>query len=338
MNSISAARHRPDADQCPTGADADDLAAALDAATSRVAVDLTQRFSAIEGSLAGSGLKELRRRTSPKGWPRLGGVIAKEATKHGVTQDDVKRAVERTVQASFLATWLAAPALAQYPRIVDEDAVWERWIATAYFPREDVLDSVMGIYAVEEFWKRAFDRWGMAKAHKQMSKVGSDVGRSLGGLSGVGITLAFAERDDVTAAARKSEPDISRTERVSRAGTVRAVSGPGPHGAPFLRGASPRRWQPAVARARAKALTDERPAIPAGLGFHDLRHTCAALLIAQGAHPKEIQERLGHSTIRLTFDRYGHLFPTLMTDCATDSTRRFANSPVSDRVSRRRDR
>ncbi len=37
--------------------------------------------------------------------------------------------------------------------------------------------------------------------------------------------------------------------------------------------------------------------------FHDLRHTCAALLIAQGAHPKEIQERLGHSTIRITFDR-----------------------------------
>lgn len=47
------------------------------------------------------------------------------------------------------------------------------------------------------------------------------------------------------------------------------------------------------------------------LRFHDLRHTCAALLIANGAHPKEIQERLGHSTIRITFDRYGHLFPTL---------------------------
>ena len=35
------------------------------------------------------------------------------------------------------------------------------------------------------------------------------------------------------------------------------------------------------------------------------------MLIAQGAHPKEIQERLGHSTIRVTFDRYGHLFPGL---------------------------
>jgi integrase len=51
--------------------------------------------------------------------------------------------------------------------------------------------------------------------------------------------------------------------------------------------------------------------LPQGFRFHDLRHTCAALLIGQGAHPKEIQERLGHSTIRLTFDRYGHLFPSL---------------------------
>ena len=54
-----------------------------------------------------------------------------------------------------------------------------------------------------------------------------------------------------------------------------------------------------------------RAGLPDGLRFHDLRHTCVALLIAQGADPKEIQERLGHSTMCLTFDRYGHLFPSL---------------------------
>jgi integrase len=43
--------------------------------------------------------------------------------------------------------------------------------------------------------------------------------------------------------------------------------------------------------------------------FHDLRHTCASLLIAQGAHPKAIQAHLGHSSIQVTMDRYGHLFP-----------------------------
>ncbi|MEN6521330.1 MAG: site-specific integrase [Armatimonadota bacterium] len=45
--------------------------------------------------------------------------------------------------------------------------------------------------------------------------------------------------------------------------------------------------------------------------FHDLRHTHVALLIAQGEHVKVISERLGHSSISITMDRYGHLFPTL---------------------------
>jgi len=41
--------------------------------------------------------------------------------------------------------------------------------------------------------------------------------------------------------------------------------------------------------------------------FHDLRHTYASLLIAQGSHPKLIQEQLGHASITITLDRYGHL-------------------------------
>jgi integrase len=35
------------------------------------------------------------------------------------------------------------------------------------------------------------------------------------------------------------------------------------------------------------------------------------LLIERGAHAKEIAERLGHSTVRLTLDRYAHLLPSL---------------------------
>ena len=45
--------------------------------------------------------------------------------------------------------------------------------------------------------------------------------------------------------------------------------------------------------------------------FHDLRHTSVALAIAAGAHPKAIQVRMGHSSITVTLDRYGHLFPEL---------------------------
>ncbi len=48
-----------------------------------------------------------------------------------------------------------------------------------------------------------------------------------------------------------------------------------------------------------------------GLRVHDLRHTCASLLIDLGAHPKVIQEWLGHKSITVTIDVYGHLFSSL---------------------------
>lgn len=41
--------------------------------------------------------------------------------------------------------------------------------------------------------------------------------------------------------------------------------------------------------------------------FHDLRHTHVALLIAASVPIKAIQERLGHASIVMTMDRYGHL-------------------------------
>lgn len=47
------------------------------------------------------------------------------------------------------------------------------------------------------------------------------------------------------------------------------------------------------------------------LTFHELRHTAAALAIAAGAHPLAIKERLGHSSIVVTMDCYGGLFPRL---------------------------
>ena len=43
--------------------------------------------------------------------------------------------------------------------------------------------------------------------------------------------------------------------------------------------------------------------------LHDLRHTFCSLLLAQGASPKYIQSQLGHSSIMVTMDRYGHLMP-----------------------------
>jgi integrase len=42
--------------------------------------------------------------------------------------------------------------------------------------------------------------------------------------------------------------------------------------------------------------------------LYDLRPTHASLLIAERVHPKKIAERLGHASIKLTMDLYGHLF------------------------------
>jgi integrase len=62
-----------------------------------------------------------------------------------------------------------------------------------------------------------------------------------------------------------------------------------------------------VARTSFKPLL-ERAELP-DIRFHDLRHTCATLLLSRGHHPKLVQELLGHSSVALTLDRYSHVMP-----------------------------
>jgi len=45
--------------------------------------------------------------------------------------------------------------------------------------------------------------------------------------------------------------------------------------------------------------------------FHDLRHACASLLLAQGVSPRVVMETLGHSQISLTLNTYSHVIPAL---------------------------
>jgi integrase len=51
-------------------------------------------------------------------------------------------------------------------------------------------------------------------------------------------------------------------------------------------------------------------------GFHALRHFFASWAIEQGFSPKRLQALIGHSSIQMTFDVYGHLFPSLEDDHA----------------------
>lgn len=48
--------------------------------------------------------------------------------------------------------------------------------------------------------------------------------------------------------------------------------------------------------------------LPETIRFHDLRHSCATLLIAQGVHPRVIMQYLRHARISTTMDTYGHIY------------------------------
>jgi integrase len=50
--------------------------------------------------------------------------------------------------------------------------------------------------------------------------------------------------------------------------------------------------------------------------FHDLRHTCATLMLAVGANPKVAQETLGHANVTITLDTYSHLLPNMQDEVA----------------------
>jgi integrase len=59
--------------------------------------------------------------------------------------------------------------------------------------------------------------------------------------------------------------------------------------------------KPAAARAGIRPL----------VSAHDLRHTAGAIASKMGMHPMAVKEMMGHSSIKVTYDVYGHLFPTM---------------------------
>lgn len=52
------------------------------------------------------------------------------------------------------------------------------------------------------------------------------------------------------------------------------------------------------------------------LRLHDLRHTCASLLLAQGVPARVVMETLGHSQIAVTMNLYTHVLPTVQREAA----------------------
>ena len=73
-----------------------------------------------------------------------------------------------------------------------------------------------------------------------------------------------------------------------------------PDGGPVMH----RNWVPRFFRPAVRGV----PTLPSRFRPHDLRHTHASLLFAMGARPEQVKDRLGHASIKTTFDWYGHPF------------------------------
>ena len=70
----------------------------------------------------------------------------------------------------------------------------------------------------------------------------------------------------------------------------------------------------AVTKLKFKPLL-KRAGLPE-IRFHDLRHTCATLLLTRNVNPKIVSEMLGHSTIAITLDTYSHVLPNMRDQAA----------------------
>jgi integrase len=108
-----------------------------------------------------------------------------------------------------------------------------------------------------------------------------------------------------TASSRRAVPLVATLEDVLRA-RQQEQRKPPPDGLVFPNSAGKpldrARFFPRFKEALKKAELPD-------MSFHDLRHFYASLGIASGMDPKALQVAMGHSSIQVTMDVYGHLFP-----------------------------
>ena len=146
------------------------------------------------------------------------------------------------------------------------------------------LDWNSGRYHVKEMWARP--RRGV--------KAGFAVPKTVGSAQPVDLTPACiaALREHQQ---RQAEVKLTAGNEYQDLGLIFATD----KGTPWdHRNVARRYFEPAL---RAAGLRIIR--------LHDLRHTCASLLIAQGESIKYVQRQLRHASSQMTLDRYGHLFP-----------------------------
>jgi integrase len=82
---------------------------------------------------------------------------------------------------------------------------------------------------------------------------------------------------------------------------------------------------------RFHAILKTSPSLPR-IRFHDLRHSAATLLLAQGVSPKYISELLGHSQVSFTMQIYAHVLPHVQREAAAKMDEILNPKPVATSV------
>jgi len=88
-----------------------------------------------------------------------------------------------------------------------------------------------------------------------------------------------------------------------------------------------------ITRPKPKKKGEQPPKLPfPPIRFHDLRHSAATLLLAQGVSPRYIAELLGHSRVSFTMETYAHVLPEVQKQAATKMDEILGPKPVATRV------
>lgn len=132
-----------------------------------------------------------------------------------------------------------------------------------------------------------------------------------------GRTPTSAERRSLLRRNGRPRPHVRSGPRVPLGGELGVSPPPRRRLVCVSYGPAPPRGRPATPAKRRRAAAPAQPATTSplpeakrNLRFHDLRHTCASLLIANGASIMLVSQRLGHASARMTLDRYAHLYPS----------------------------
>jgi integrase len=75
-------------------------------------------------------------------------------------------------------------------------------------------------------------------------------------------------------------------------------------------------FNPSNLRNRSFKRIKARAGVRDDLRFHDLRHTCATLLLSEGVNVKVVSELLGHAPITITLNTYSHVLPDMQDSAA----------------------